>query len=666
MYCKHCGKEIADNSKFCQHCGAIQESPSAPIPKSVAKSINRQSVTVSNSSYLWKRFFGSMIDKAIILLLCLIVVLFITSFNYDFAGELGKFSAFFHMSKESVYDAAIGHIMSFYPGDKISQHQQEIDNRFYHLIWVELKIAYLFVLMNVIYYAICEMLISSSLGKSFFKLKLVGTPYEDMMIISISKVLYRAFFFFLTMSGIIVLRWSIGFNYYFAVIIFFLIMDIPVLLYKASLLDILTRTRLIIYEKDGARKEDENINTIYVEEQDLGYSKKENRRNNKRFNIFIFFVFVVLVSLLVYTTYSYSDFKYRNKNYLKGNSYKHNERFAEDSDANKIPYLSEYEEPNDAKDLICLNNLSGHHISTFCFEQFVYKNTLGDDFSIYYKYRCSISTYDISSNLPIFGNDNKIYEQYLTLLAQKTQADINHSEDGDISSITWYGNEKKHTKYFGVCANERLYIIKVQSEKNLDNRSAWVLSLFDFNYFQENKNYQTTLLIITILIGISCILLFAVNLNRHKKLPILNRYAYSLFYVSLLSILINGAIALVTSYNLYDDVTNIWTIIILIGAEATAIISSLYLCLFYYEKSKYKWGKDYIVPNILKKNFYDGIQSETLKQRFIQLICYPTMILSLLPCGFYIIFIYSIPLFLITAFNRWHKWVRASKTSSQV
>ena len=24
MYCKHCGKEIADDSKFCQHCGGKQ------------------------------------------------------------------------------------------------------------------------------------------------------------------------------------------------------------------------------------------------------------------------------------------------------------------------------------------------------------------------------------------------------------------------------------------------------------------------------------------------------------------------------------------------------------------------------------------------------------------------------------------------------------------
>lgn len=28
MYCKHCGKEIADDAKFCQHCGGRQETVS--------------------------------------------------------------------------------------------------------------------------------------------------------------------------------------------------------------------------------------------------------------------------------------------------------------------------------------------------------------------------------------------------------------------------------------------------------------------------------------------------------------------------------------------------------------------------------------------------------------------------------------------------------------
>ena len=35
MYCKHCGKEIADDSKFCQHCGGEQDFNSKPINKSV-------------------------------------------------------------------------------------------------------------------------------------------------------------------------------------------------------------------------------------------------------------------------------------------------------------------------------------------------------------------------------------------------------------------------------------------------------------------------------------------------------------------------------------------------------------------------------------------------------------------------------------------------------
>ena len=31
MYCKHCGKEIADGSKFCQHCGKSQGSSGCPF-----------------------------------------------------------------------------------------------------------------------------------------------------------------------------------------------------------------------------------------------------------------------------------------------------------------------------------------------------------------------------------------------------------------------------------------------------------------------------------------------------------------------------------------------------------------------------------------------------------------------------------------------------------
>ena len=42
MYCKYCGKQIADNSKFCQHCGGSQEDSTAlnqvqPTPETKPK-----------------------------------------------------------------------------------------------------------------------------------------------------------------------------------------------------------------------------------------------------------------------------------------------------------------------------------------------------------------------------------------------------------------------------------------------------------------------------------------------------------------------------------------------------------------------------------------------------------------------------------------------------
>ena len=38
MYCKHCGKEITDDSKFCQHCGGKQEDSFASPANNAVKS----------------------------------------------------------------------------------------------------------------------------------------------------------------------------------------------------------------------------------------------------------------------------------------------------------------------------------------------------------------------------------------------------------------------------------------------------------------------------------------------------------------------------------------------------------------------------------------------------------------------------------------------------
>lgn len=642
MYCKHCGKEIADDSRFCSSCGANQDLGSTSVQSEEDLKLNEQSVKVSNSAYLWKRLLGSIIDKALILLISLIVVLVIGCFDYGFFGELGLFGAMLHMSKNSVYCAALGHVISLYNDQNTSLHLLEIDNRFQYLIFVELKIAYLFILINIVYYVICEKLTSSSLGKLLLKLKLVSYPYSSTKNISTSRVFYRATWFFIITSLLIALRWYVGFSNFVTIILFFLIIDLPVLFKRASLLDILTRTKLISYNKDKFPKE---ITHIDYNEKNVGNSNKVNRKSCSIFNVSIFLILISLIFILVHFSFSYANFKSQTKwNYEI--LYNSTERFA------GIGYhLTRYNEPSDVKELVGSDGLLGRYVSTLGFKDAV-KNDY--DFS-WYKFQCTISTYDISNIKSIFGNNEKKHEQYLSLLSQKTYAK-NTFKNG-VNVLTWYGNENK---FMGVCANDRLYILKIESELNLDSRSDWIFDLFDFTYYPKIKYYQSILWIITLLIGICCIFYFAVYSYKFKAKPITNRYSYSLFILSLLSIAINILIACIISHMLNKILYEDWSMILLFGSEATATISSLFLSVFYYRHSKLKWDEYYIVPPILKNYFCDNINSDKSKKIFIKCVCYPIMILSLLPCGFYIVFIYSVPLLMVIIYKRWHNWARES------
>jgi hypothetical protein len=655
MYCKHCGKEIADDSKFCSSCGANQELESVYISSIEEQKTNDQSVKVSKGIYIWKRLIGSIIDKVLILLISLIVVLVICCFDYGFSGELGLFGAMLHMSKNSVYCAALGHVISLYNDQNTSSHLLEIDNRFQYMIFVELKISYLFILINIVYYVICEKMISSSLGKSFMNLRLVSVPYSSFEKLSLSKVLYRAFWFFLIMSCIIGLRWLLGFNYFIAVTLFFLIMDLPVLFKSASLLDILTRTKLIFFNKNYSQKE-EKTHADYVEKHIVGDSNKVNGNGYNKFNIIICLVLIFLIASHVLYSNLYASLNYNNERLF--DKYV-TERFtAKKEYAGHIVLLQTSNEPSDVKEMVDSDILLGRYISTFSYE-----STVDDYFSYSFSYRYSsiistISTYDISDNMSIFEDNEKEYEQCLSLLAQRAQVNVEKSE-GDIKTLTWYGKTRKPTKYKAVCANQRLYIIKVESWKSIDNCSQSLFNLIDFTYYSKNKYYQTSLLIATILIGICFILFIAVNLYKFKALQLKNRYAYSLFITSMLSIAINIIIASVISYMLDKILEDDWSMIVLIGAEATTI-SSLCLSVFYYMKSKKKWDEYYLVPSVLKNNIFNSIKSDRAKKIFIKLVCYPLMILSLLPCGFYIVLMYSIPLLLVISYKRWHNWASAS------
>ena len=49
MYCKHCGKEIADDSKFCQYCGGSQTTENAS-PNDVSEQKNHDIIVETKSN----------------------------------------------------------------------------------------------------------------------------------------------------------------------------------------------------------------------------------------------------------------------------------------------------------------------------------------------------------------------------------------------------------------------------------------------------------------------------------------------------------------------------------------------------------------------------------------------------------------------------------------
>lgn len=53
MYCKHCGKEIEENAKFCTNCGAAQTDAAPQQP--VINVINQNTNVNSNVGYIHKR-----------------------------------------------------------------------------------------------------------------------------------------------------------------------------------------------------------------------------------------------------------------------------------------------------------------------------------------------------------------------------------------------------------------------------------------------------------------------------------------------------------------------------------------------------------------------------------------------------------------------------------
>ena len=284
MYCKHCGKEIADDSKFCRYCGINladvslassivelnEDNVEKPISKTVIEklTVNPESITKSKTNVaenpqvlknkplpLVRRFIGSLMDKAIIL--TIVVAGYVACKPYSSSGDIGFFMGLMN-NKPSNYEyidkVQIETYGTFYEGVNIEFQKKAIEESEVPYIGYtrdfDIKMCFIFIFVSLIYYLLLELTLRASIGKGIFEGKLVD---EGSNKLSYWRIPLRSLFL-AAYSALIIyeFRFCSDLDYYTVLFIYFFILDFPLLVTKRSLLDLCTRTMYV----DTAKKKD--------------------------------------------------------------------------------------------------------------------------------------------------------------------------------------------------------------------------------------------------------------------------------------------------------------------------------------------------------------------------------------------------------------------------
>jgi hypothetical protein len=202
-----------------------------------------------------QRLLSTLIDKALILVLFVMVILCISPYGMLF--KLGSYYALlderpssYHFQDESL---AMRHVY----GDKVVnssydkwvQYAKEIQN---HpdlvkpfegetLSW-DLKITGLFIVVNCGYYLLFELLFHASFGKFLCGLVVVSKDFKKS---SEKEKIKRSCLLLLLMICAVGLRFAFNTNYYVTIFLFFGAVDIFVFIKGRSLIDMITNTYIV-------------------------------------------------------------------------------------------------------------------------------------------------------------------------------------------------------------------------------------------------------------------------------------------------------------------------------------------------------------------------------------------------------------------------------------
>lgn len=198
---------------------------------------------------LLSRFVGSIIDKIFIL------IIFVAGFTaispYGAPGKLGRYSGLLSVpvsNYEYIDKAAMNSYGTYYEG--VSQYYQDrelLANDQPHIgstLELDMSITFTFIFINLLFYIFFESILSASPGKRMLG-GLILDSADDK--IGFVKALIRGLCGGALMAGTyFLLHLQGGLTNTVVVIVFFLLLDLPVLFTKRSLLDICTGTSYAI------------------------------------------------------------------------------------------------------------------------------------------------------------------------------------------------------------------------------------------------------------------------------------------------------------------------------------------------------------------------------------------------------------------------------------
>lgn len=193
---------------------------------------------------LCKRFVGSIIDKLVVLTIFVVIFMVIDSDRHSIGKLLYYLIKLMSVSPSSyqyasVLDVSFVYLGFYYPNIETWR----IENTYEEIVRVfDLKLTFGFILLNTVYYLLCELKFGASLGKSAMGGLLVNN-FDDK--ISSNDIFIRASAGVLLMTLFVGIRFLFDTNYYWMILLFFLFVDFPVFINNKSMIDKAGRVRYV-------------------------------------------------------------------------------------------------------------------------------------------------------------------------------------------------------------------------------------------------------------------------------------------------------------------------------------------------------------------------------------------------------------------------------------